>query len=65
MNTEISKPWIEKYVPQTLDNIVGNQDIILRLKNILYEGNIILLHKFNNSKKFSTFFLSYFLLLKL
>tara|TARA_Y100000991_G_C21968467_1_gene348136 strand:+ start:287 stop:1267 length:981 start_codon:yes stop_codon:yes gene_type:complete len=40
MNTEISKPWIEKYVPQTLDNIVGNQDIILRLKNILYEGNM-------------------------
>lgn len=37
---ELNKPWIEKYVPQTLDNIVGNNEIILRLKNILYDGNM-------------------------
>ena len=40
MNKELSKPWIEKYVPQTLDNIIGNSEIILRLKNILYQGNM-------------------------
>jgi replication factor C subunit 2/4 len=40
MDKEISKPWIEKYVPQTLDNIIGNSEIILRLKKILYDGNM-------------------------
>lgn len=33
-------PWIEKYVPKSLENVVGNQSIINRLKNVLYEGNM-------------------------
>ena len=32
--------WIEKYVPKSLENVVGNQSIINRLKNVLYEGNM-------------------------
>ena len=33
-------PWIEKYRPNTLNDIVGNKQIILRLKTISNEQNI-------------------------
>ncbi|KAG8955429.1 replication factor C subunit 4 [Tulasnella sp. 424] len=32
-------PWVEKYRPKILDDIVGNQDTIERLKVIAKEGN--------------------------
>ncbi|KAB5588320.1 Replication factor C subunit 4 [Ceratobasidium theobromae] len=32
-------PWVEKYRPQTLDAIVGNQETIDRLKVIAQDGN--------------------------
>ncbi|KAG8957282.1 replication factor C subunit 4 [Tulasnella sp. 408] len=32
-------PWVEKYRPKVLDDIVGNQDTIERLKVIAKEGN--------------------------
>lgn len=33
-------PWIEKYRPQTIDDIVGNEDAISKLKVILRERNV-------------------------
>jgi replication factor C subunit 2/4 len=33
-------PWIEKYVPKSLEDIVGNTDVILRLKKVINEGNM-------------------------
>ncbi|KAJ2914296.1 hypothetical protein MD484_g6123, partial [Candolleomyces efflorescens] len=32
-------PWVEKYRPNTLDDVVGNEDTIDRLKVIAREGN--------------------------
>ena len=36
----IDKPWIEKYRPQVLEDVVGNQDILSQLKIIGQQGNI-------------------------
>lgn len=33
-------PWVEKYRPRTLADVVGNQDTIARLRIIAAEGNI-------------------------
>lgn len=33
-------PWVEKYRPQTLDDIVGQEQIIKRLKNYKNEGSM-------------------------
>uniref|UniRef100_A0A8R1DVA2 Replication factor C subunit 2 n=1 Tax=Caenorhabditis japonica TaxID=281687 RepID=A0A8R1DVA2_CAEJA len=33
-------PWVEKYRPQVLSEIVGNENIVDRLKTIAKEGNI-------------------------
>eukprot|EP00611_Tribonema_gayanum_P023223 TRINITY_DN4838_c0_g1_i3.p1 TRINITY_DN4838_c0_g1~~TRINITY_DN4838_c0_g1_i3.p1 ORF type:complete len:333 (+),score=90.31 TRINITY_DN4838_c0_g1_i3:1666-2664(+) len=33
-------PWVEKYRPQTLDEVVGNEQTIERLKVIAQEGNL-------------------------
>lgn len=33
-------PWVEKYRPKVLDDVVGNQDTILRLKQIALDGNM-------------------------
>ncbi|MCQ2818914.1 MAG: replication factor C small subunit [archaeon] len=33
-------PWIEKYRPQILNDVVGNKDIIEQLKSISAQGNI-------------------------
>ncbi|CAI5756312.1 unnamed protein product [Candida verbasci] len=33
-------PWVEKYRPKLLDDIVGNEETIERLKSIVSEGNM-------------------------
>ena len=32
--------WIEKYRPQTLDDVVGNEEVLQRLRIIALEGNM-------------------------
>jgi replication factor C subunit 2/4 len=33
-------PFIEKYRPQTLDDVVGNEETVLRLQAIAVDGNL-------------------------
>ena len=33
-------PWVEKYRPQNLDDVVGNKPIIQNFKNIVEKGNV-------------------------
>jgi len=33
-------PWVEKYRPLKIKNIIGNEDSIERLKTIIYDGNM-------------------------
>jgi replication factor C subunit 2/4 len=33
-------PWIEKYRPQTLDQVVGNEETLVRLQAIAQDGNL-------------------------
>ena len=33
-------PWIEKYRPSTLDDVVGNEDTLVRLRAIAEDGNM-------------------------
>lgn len=33
-------PWIEKYRPQTLDEVVGNDDVVARLRVVADKGNM-------------------------
>ena len=41
MATEIfEKPWIEKYRPEFLNEVVGNKDVIIQLKNVAQIGNV-------------------------
>jgi replication factor C subunit 2/4 len=35
-----SQPWVEKYRPQNLDDIVGNDEAVSRLRIIAQEGNM-------------------------
>lgn len=35
-----SVPWVEKYRPLTLDQVVGNEDTIQRLQAIAEDGNM-------------------------
>lgn len=37
---KLELPWVEKYRPRTLDDIVGNEDTIARLKQIAIHGNM-------------------------
>lgn len=38
--TNYALPWVEKYRPQTLDQVVGNEDTISRLQAISEDGNM-------------------------
>ncbi|CAK9437657.1 uncharacterized protein LODBEIA_P20350 [Lodderomyces beijingensis] len=38
--TTLDLPWVEKYRPRVLDDIVGNQETIERLKIIAKDGNL-------------------------
>ena len=41
MNSNIgSVPWVEKYRPQTLDDVVGNTKEINSLKSMVKDGSI-------------------------
>lgn len=33
-------PWVEKYRPQTLSDVVGNVDAVSRLQRIAEDGNM-------------------------
>jgi len=33
-------PWIEKYRPETLDDVVGNEETLVRLRAIAQDGNM-------------------------
>mmetsp|Transcript_18808 Transcript_18808/g.23077 ORF Transcript_18808/g.23077 Transcript_18808/m.23077 type:complete len:338 (+) Transcript_18808:152-1165(+) len=35
-----SKPWIESYRPQTLEDVVGNEETLVRLRAIAQDGNM-------------------------
>lgn len=49
-------PWIEKYRPQTLDNIISNQQNLIILKNMLKGGSLphLLFHGTSGTGKTST-----------
>ena len=36
----MSLPWVEKYRPKVLDDVIGNDDIVQNFKNIVDKGNI-------------------------
>ena len=33
-------PWVEKYRPRALDDVVGNEDTLVRLRAIAEDGNM-------------------------
>lgn len=33
-------PWVERYRPETLDDVVGNEDTLVRLRAIAKDGNM-------------------------
>ena len=35
---EYDIPWVEKYRPKTLDDVVGNEETLVRLRAIASEG---------------------------
>lgn len=39
-SSKLETPWIEKYRPVILDDVVGNKEAIYRLKVIAKEGNM-------------------------
>ncbi|CDF37640.1 unnamed protein product [Chondrus crispus] len=39
-STAYELPWVEKYRPQTLDDVVGNEDVLDRLRVVAVNGNM-------------------------
>ena len=39
MTTQVL-PWVEKYRPKYLDDVIGNDDIVQNFKNIVIKGNV-------------------------
>jgi len=33
-------PWVEKYRPRSLDDVVGNEDTLVRLRAVAEDGNM-------------------------
>lgn len=40
MATKLELPWVEKYRPQLLKDVVGNEETIQRLQQLAHEGNM-------------------------
>jgi replication factor C subunit 2/4 len=38
--SSIELPWVEKYRPKTIDDVVGNRTVLLRLKHIAQQGSM-------------------------
>lgn len=38
--TSYQLPWVEKYRPRTLDDVLGNSETVERLRSIAKEGNV-------------------------
>jgi predicted ATPase with chaperone activity len=38
--TAYKAPWVEAYRPRSLDDVLGNEDTILRLRAIAKDGNV-------------------------
>jgi replication factor C subunit 2/4 len=38
--TSYQVPWIEKYRPKTLEDVVGNEETLVRLQAIAKDGNL-------------------------
>ena len=38
--TEMDRPWVERYRPIDMDDIVGNEEAVMRLRVIAEEGNM-------------------------
>ena len=39
-STGYQQPWVEKYRPKSLQNVLGNEDTVLRLRAIAKDGNM-------------------------
>jgi len=37
---EMDRPWVEKYRPVEMEDIVGNEEAVMRLRVIAQEGNM-------------------------
>lgn len=50
--------WIEKYRPQTLDDVVGNEEVLQKLRLVALEGNmphLLLAVRLTELAKFGSF----------
>ena len=40
LSLEMDRPWVERYRPIDMDDIVGNEEAVMRLRVIAEEGNM-------------------------